>query len=202
MIGFRQATLTDTDAITRVESESWPAFLAAPRSALASRISIYPSGQWLALRDQRIVGAAFAQRVHPELLAASQPTYDRVTDNATFQNTHDPLGSVYQLVGVGVAPEGQGCGVGRQLIDRQLQFARSLDGVQRIVGFTRPVGLHRFPELSIDDYLKLRGTNGRLQDPVLSFHLDSGARLVSVHPGFRSADRDARGYGVLIEYPV
>ena len=84
MIGFRQATLTDADAITRIEAESWPAFLAAPRSALASRISIYPSGQWLALRDQRIVGAAFAQRVHPKLLAASQPTYDRVTDNATF----------------------------------------------------------------------------------------------------------------------
>ncbi len=202
MIRFRQSTLSDADAITRIEAESWPTFLAAPRSAIVSRIEIFAPGQWVALRGQQIVGAAFAQRVRPELLATSQPSYDRITDNATFQNTHDPAGSVYQLVGVGVAPEGQGCGVGRRLIDCQLQFARSLDGIQRIVGFTRPVGFHQFPELSIDDYLELRTANGRLQDPVLSFHLDSGARLVSVHPGFRSTDRDARGYGVLIEYPI
>ncbi|MEO1997553.1 MAG: GNAT family N-acetyltransferase [Planctomycetaceae bacterium] len=202
MIRFRQATLADVDTVTDIESGSWPAALAAPRRAIVSRISVFAAGQWLAVRNRQIVGVAFAQRIRTDQLDTRPLSYARLTGDGTFQTTHADEGAVYQLVGVGVRPEAQGFGAGRRLIDRQLEFARSLHGIERIVGFTRPVGFHKYPNLSIDEYVVRRSADGRIEDPVLSFHLDSGAQLVSVHPEFRSDDRDARGWGVLIEYPV
>ena len=67
---------------------------------------------------------------------------------------------------------------------------------------TRPARYHKRSTLSIEQYVVLRSASGRLVDPVLAFHLDYGARLVTVLPGFRPEDRDSLGYGVLIEYPV
>ncbi len=202
MITCRQATLDDVDQMTEVEAVSWPGSLAASREAIASRVSVFAAGQWVAVREDCIIGAAFAQRIIPQQLESQPLTYEKVTDQGSFQHTHLPDGTIYQLVGVGVAPDGQGSGCGRALIDRQIDFARQLDGITRIIGFTRPVRFHRFPQLSIEEYLERHFETGRVADPVLSFHLDSGARLISTHSDFRPDDHDSRGFGVLIEYPV
>lgn len=188
--------------MAEVEALSWPERLAASRDAVAERISLFPEGQWVAEIDRKVVGAAFAQRIHPDVIAGSELTSDAVTDGGTLRKTHSPDGTIYQLIGVGVSPPGHGLGIGRVLIDRQIEYARGLPGIERIVGFTRPVNFHRFPEDSIEEYVARRSEGGQVWDPVLSFHLDSGARLVSIHPGFRPDDKEARGYGILIEYAV
>lgn len=202
MITYRQATLEDVDEMAEVEAVSWPASLAASRESIADRVSVFAAGQWVAIFGDRIIGAAFAQRIGLPQLETQPLTFENLTDHGSFRRTHLPDGPIYQLIAVGVAPAGQGMGCGRVLIDRQIEFARKLDGVTRIIGFTRPVRFHRFPQLSIEDYLEQRSESGRITDPVLSFHLDSGARLVSHHPDFRPKDEESRGYGILIEYPV
>lgn len=196
---LRQAQVCDIDQMAVVETASWPAELAADRDAIASRFHVYPAGQWVAILDGEIVGVAYAQRVSVERVFGATPTYETVTDHATFGQSHVATGPIYQLVTVGVLPTANGRRIGRQLIDQQLAFARGLTGVDRIVGFTRPVGFYR-SEFSIEDYVRQRKPDGKLIDPVLSFHLDSGAMLVSLHPNFRSADTASRGFGVLIEY--
>lgn len=202
MITYRQATVEDVDAIAAVEAASWPSSLAASRETIHERVAAFAAGQWVAILNDRIVGAASAQRISPVQLQSQPLTYQGVTDNGSFRSTHSPDGTIYQLVGVGVAPAGQGMGCGRTLIDRQIDFASKLDGVSRIIGFTRPVRFHQFPQLSIDEYVERRSESGRVADPVLSFHLDSGARLVSVHSDFRPTDTESRGYGILIEYSI
>ena len=188
--------------MAQTEADSWPPPLVPSREAVASRVAVFPAGQWVAIRGNQIIGVAFAQRVHPGLLATENLTYDQITDSGSFLGTHSRGGTVYQLVGVGVAPTGQGLGIGRMLINRQLEFARTLVGITRIIGFTRPVRFHNFPQLTIEEYVARRSPSDRVADPVLSFHLDSGARLVSIHQDFRPEDREARGYGILIEYAV
>jgi GNAT superfamily N-acetyltransferase len=202
MITYRQATLDDVDEMAEIETISWPASLAASREAIADRVSVFAAGQWVAMLDDCIVGTASAQRISPEQLLAGSLTYENVTDHGSFRKTHISDGAIYQLVGVGVAPVGQGMGCGRALIDRQIEFARSLGDITRILGFTRPVRFHRFPQLSISEYLERRSESGSVADPVLSFHLDSGAWLVSHHSNFRPDDQESRGYGILIEYAV
>jgi hypothetical protein len=56
--------------------------------------------------------------------------------------------------------------------------------------------------MPIEEYVNLRNKTGRRSDPVLEFHLGSGASLISIHAGFRPEDVESLGYGVLIEYPV
>jgi GNAT superfamily N-acetyltransferase len=197
---LRAAEPADAAAIARVEAASWPAALAASEAQILARVQTCPEGQLVAILDGELVGYAAAQRVTQEFLHAGPLVYDRLTDSGTLAGSHDPQGEIYQLIGVGVSPAGRGHRLGRVLVDRQLELARATAGIRRILGFTRPAGYHRHGDIPIDEYVARRDDRGKRIDPVLSFHLDAGARLVSIHPQFRPADRESRGYGVLIEY--
>lgn len=199
---IRHATERDLHSIAHAERLGWPAGMAADEEQIAARFAAFPAGQLVAERDGRIIGYASAQRIRGELLHREPLTYRALTDDGRFTRTANPEGDVYQLVGVVVLPEERGSGLARRLVDRQIAEARRMPGVRRIIGVTRPVRYRRYPEMPIDEYVALRNARGHVADPVLSFHLDAGARLVSLHPGFRPEDRASRGYGVLIEYPV
>lgn len=199
---LRNAVEADAAGMTAVELKSWPGGLASAEEQFQARIAAYPEGQWVAEVGGRIVGVTAAQRISPEFLDAGAMTYRRLTDGGRFSRSHDAGGEIYQLVGVGVVPEFRGQQLGRVLVDHQIAFARSLSTVRRILGFTRPARYSRYQQMSIDEYVHARLESGRLVDPVLSFHLDSGADLVSIHADFRPEDHNAQGYGILIEYPV
>ncbi len=199
---IRNAVAGDAVAMAEVERQSWPAALAATAPQFRDRINAYREGQLVADKDGRILGLATAQRITEAFLNANSDSYDLITDRGRFTNSHHVNGEIYQLIGVGVLPQFQGQQLGRVLVDRQIEFARSLPDVRRIVGFTRPVLFHRYQELPIEEYVSKRGDEGSLLDPVLAFHLEAGAKLVSIHPEFRTDDQEAGRYGILIEYTL
>jgi hypothetical protein len=202
LLSMRRAVPDDAEALARIDAESWPAPLATGVDAWRSRIERFPEGQIVALFDGEVAAVATAQRISAKFFAAGPITYERLTDGGTYRHSHDPQGEIYQLVGVGAGSAVRGFGIGRRLIDRQIEQARTLPGVVRILGLTRPARYYRHPTMPIDDYVNLRNKTGRRSDPVLEFHLGSGASLVSIHEGFRPNDSESLGYGVLIEYPV
>jgi GNAT superfamily N-acetyltransferase len=197
---LRAATAGDAAAMADVDRQSWPAQLATTADEFAARIAAYADGQLVAISAGRVVGTASAQRITAEFLAARSGSYDSITDDNCFTHSHTGRGEIYQLIGVGVLPEVRGRRLGRMLVDRQIELARSLNGVQRIVGFTRPAAYSQHPGIPIKEYVQARDSNGNLLDPVLAFHIEAGARIVSVHANFRPSDSDACGHGVLIEY--
>ena len=201
-LNFRTATTADVDAIAAVEAASWPAAMAATRAQVACRLAAFPAGQIVAVWNGDIVGVVAAQRISRAFFASTPHEFAALTDGGRFTASHDPQGEFFQLVGVGVLPTAHGLNLGRALVDRELLLARSLPGIERILGFTRPARYYRRRDLPIAEYAKLRNARGRLVDPVLSFHLDSGAQLVKIVEAFRPEDAEACGYGVLIEYPV
>ena len=198
---FRPANPHDAPIMSDVDRLSWPAALAVRTDEFAARIAAFPAGQWVAERNGRIVGTASAQRINDRFLRANGDRYERLTDGNRFTASHDPGGEIYQLISVGVLPKFRSQGLGRTLVDRQIDAARRTDGMRRILGFTRPAGYRRHRKLSIEEYLAGRD-DGRCPDPVVDFHLSAGAVIVSVHADFRPQDTDACGYGVLIEYPI
>lgn len=199
---LRNANKSDAAAMAHVEQQSWPPELAADEDLFRIRVRTYPEGQWVIEHHRLIVGVATAQRITTTCLADRGDTYAGVTDHGRFHRSHDPFGEIYQLVGVGVLPDHRGLQLGRQLVDRQIDFARSVVGIERIVGFTRPAGYHVRSDLSIQEYVRSGTDEEAPIDPVLAFHLKAGARVVSIHANFRPEDRQAAGYGVLIEYPT
>lgn len=199
-ITFRSATFDDAADMAEVDRQSWPAALAVTAEQFARRIDAYADGQLVAEADGRIVGTSSSQRIRGDFLEANDHLYSLMTDRNRFTDSHDPAGEVFQLIGVGVLPEFRGRGLGRRLVDRQIAFARSLPGIRRIIGFTRPADFHESRETTIEEYVRAQGEDGRLLDEVLAFHVDAGARIVSIYVGFRPKDVQAGGYGVLIEY--
>ncbi len=144
----------------------------------------------------------WAQRITDGLLKSHGDRYDRITDNDTFVRSHGATGKIYQIVAVGVTPACRGWALGRRLVDRQIRQARSIRSIRRILGFTRPAGYHRFPDIAIESYVQQCSESKSTLDPVLSFHLDAGATIVSIHHGFRPDDVAAGGHAILLEYPV
>lgn len=202
LISFRTAVADDAAALAAIDAESWPDGLAPNVEQWRSRLGVFAEGQLVVDYDGHPAVVAAAQRINSTFLNAGPMTYTRLTDGGSFATSHDPQGEIYQLVAVGASAVVNGLGLGRKLIDRQIEQARAMPGIRRIIGFTRPARYYRHPELPIEDYVELRNKTGRRYDPVLEFHLGAGAKLVSIHPGFRPDDVQARGYGVLIEYPV
>jgi hypothetical protein len=202
LLTIRRAVPDDAEALARIDAESWPAPLAVGVDAWRSRIELYPEGQMVAVFDGEPAAVATAQRITTAFFNAGPITYERLTGGGTFRGSHNPNGEIYQLVAVGAGAAVRGFGVGRRLIDRQIEQGRSLAGVRRIVGVTRPARYYRHGEIPIDVYVNMRNKTGRRSDPVLEFHLGSGANLVSIHEGFRPDDQESLGYGVLIEYPL
>ena len=202
LITIRTGVPDDAETLAAIDADSWPAPLATTVEQWRGRLAVFPEGQFIVEYDGVPAVVAAAQRITPEFLNAGPITHARLTDNGSFRRSHDPNGEIYQLVAVGASTSVNGLGLGRKLVDRQIEFARSLPGIKRIIGLTRPARFYRHPELAITDYVDLRSKTGRRSDPVLEFHLGGGASLVSTHADFRPDDTEARGYGVMIEYPV
>ena len=152
--------------------------------------------------DRQVVAVCSAQRIASDTFENFGSTYDSITDCGRFTATHDSQGEIYQLVGVAVARQFQGLNLGRRLVDAHIEQARAMSGIERILGFTRPVAFHKSDTQDIEQYISNRDESGSPRDPVLAFHVDAGATVVSVHPDFRPDDFQSRGYGVLIEYPI
>ena len=200
-VTIRVAAAGDARGMAHIDSQSWPPAMATSAAEFLARIRAYPKGQLVAESKSQIVGAASAQRITEAFLEANDHRYDLVTDGNRFTNSHHPTGEIYQLIGVSVLPELRGRRLGRELVNRQIEFARSLSEVRRIIGFTRPREYHRHRKISIEQYVHACDSDGKLLDPVLAFHVDAGARIISLHADFRPNDHEACGYGVLFEYP-
>jgi len=199
---IRPAHANEAEQIADVERHSWPAALAMDAARIRSRLAKFPAGQLVLELDGEVVAYAAAQRASAEFFAAHRSTFASLTDHGSIAASHVDDGEIYHLIGVGVAPAGRGARVSRKLVDQQIANARNLPGVRRILGVTRPVGLHRQPDIAIEEYVKLRRDDGGYVDPMLAFHLGTGAKLVEILPAYRPEDVEALGYGVLIEYPV
>lgn len=197
---IRPATPADVDAMAAADAASWPPELASSAEQIAARIEVFPAGQLVAVIDGRVCGAVYAQRIATAFFEASRKTYDALTDQGRFTRTHVDDGEIYHMHGVSVSPEARGGGIGRLLVDRQIETGWAMPGVRRSLGVTRPVGYHRHADLPIEQYVHRRDEAGHWIDPVLDFHFQAGARLVAIYADYRPEDGQTLGYGVLIEY--
>ncbi len=130
---IRPAEAADIPTIAQVESESWPAPMACTLEQVRARLAAYPTGQFVAVVDGVVVGIVFAQRISASFFSHTPGRFDDLTDRGTFTRSHDPQGDVYQIIGVGVARSARGLKLGRTLVDRQIEHARGLSGVRRII---------------------------------------------------------------------
>lgn len=183
----RLARLEDMDDLLRIETECWSEQLRIERRDIANRIATFPSGQWVAVYKNHVVGVLYTQRV-PNAEVLLKATYSRISE------LHDPSGGILELIAIAVLPSAQHLQIGKTLRDLMLLQVQVVDEMHEVVAITRCSSYQRENHHNYQHYT-LSG-----EDPTLQFHCLGGAEVVAIVPNYRPEDLCNEGNGVLISY--
>jgi acyl transferase domain-containing protein/thioesterase domain-containing protein/SAM-dependent methyltransferase/acyl carrier protein/ribosomal protein S18 acetylase RimI-like enzyme len=192
---IRHARADDLAALVALEADCWAERLRATRATLALRIERYPEGQFVVETAGQVVGVLYTQRIADPL------SLDMARDD-NVEQLFDRNGRFVQLIAVNVASDRQQQGLGDQLAEFVLQLCSVTSSVERVVGVTRCRDYVHNSETPLAEYIQLRVPSGERRDPILRFHESHGAEINKLLPGYRPADSDNDGCGVLIGYDV
>lgn len=167
---------------------------------LASHLSVFPEGQFVALEadSQRIVGIAATLIVLWDDYDTGTNWRD-FTSHGTFANHDAERGRTMYGAEIMVRPDCQGRGIGKQLYKARRELAGRL-GLLRIRAGARLRGYHRYArDMSPREYV-VRVIRGQLGDPTLSFQLRQGFHVIAVVSSYLRHDPESLGYAAVIEW--
>ncbi|PPB83493.1 MULTISPECIES: beta-ketoacyl synthase N-terminal-like domain-containing protein [Mycetohabitans] len=192
---IRYATLDDLPALLMLEKACWPEGARVDEPILRRRLSQWSVGQLALELDGEVVGVIYSQRITKidGLFGVNFATVDQL---------YHTEGSIVQIQSLNILPAHQYSGYGDQLLEFMLQYCTVLNGVDTVVGVTRCKDYSKHRQIPLGDYIHSRDERGILLDPVLRFHELHGARIERLVAGYRPADHDNSGYGVLVHYDL
>lgn len=191
----RTPTLLDLPALLRLEEECWIEPLRASEAALRQRLENNPLGHLVAELHGQTAGVIYSQRiVDVDALF--------LTDFRAAAALHRQGGPIVQPLAVNVLPAMQHYGIGDQLLEFLLQLVTLQPDVDRVVAVTLCKLYKQHQDRPMEEYIHLRNEQGQLIDPILNFHASHGAKIRAVISGYRPADQDNQGKGVLVEYDL
>lgn len=139
MLHIRPARPDEMPIIAEVERQVW-ARAAASQEELARRQAFLPQAFLVAEESGVILGMANAIRWSERRQGDIAQVH---ADPRGAHAYHDPWGEVLYIVSVGVLPRYRGRGIGRRLIEREIEIARRM-GVEKVqlIGHTRSQPLY------------------------------------------------------------
>ncbi len=193
----RNTRAADFPSITSICREVYPQAAPWGEPQLASHLSVFPEGQFVAEIDGQIVGMAASLILTWDDYEIDDNWRD-VTDHGMFRN-HDPSGHTLYGAEIMVRSDAQGEGVGTAIYEARESLAREL-GLWRIRAGARLRDYHEYADrMSAKEYVR-RVVRGELADRTLSFQLRRGFRVVAVIKDYLPNDPDSFGYAALIEW--
>lgn len=189
------------DEVVRVEKETWPEEIQAPREKFEARAAVFPQGFLLiSLPGQGLVGVSTAEIINfnPEQPLTS---WEDITDNGWVKKTHNPDGNALYLVSVGASPKTAGKGIGTRLVQEQINLTKDL-GLEWLVLGSRVPGYAEYhisyPEVSVERYLRLTREDGQALDPEIRFYERCGLEINKAVPNYMENDPESENYGVVM----
>lgn len=208
MVNFREAELSDIEAICEVEKITWGE-VGAPEDMMRARIEVFKPGVIVAeIPDVGVVGVVVA---FPRYFDFDDPvkTWAEATDNGYLRGVCDIKGNIIYGADLSINPQFGGMKLGKNLL---------WEGMQRtIVGFNKKFGIlgGRIPGYKVyldkmseqgkepitpEEYIKLTRDDGLLLDPELRFYRRLGYEIRGILPGYME-DPDSLNNGVLLVWP-
>ncbi len=138
-IQIKQAKLSDLEAIVKVENSAFPPHRQASTESLKGRLELFPEGCLVALKNGEIIGFSTALIIND---IRSLPELD-VSD----EELHSLNREIYWLRSIVIDPNHQKEGVGKLIMQKQLEKARNLNkkafrftAAQDVEGFYKKLG--------------------------------------------------------------
>jgi predicted amidohydrolase/GNAT superfamily N-acetyltransferase len=190
---IRVATLEDIPGIIEVAKRAyaaWPSSHLANERNYTMQIRAFPTGQFVAVAGDRIVGYANSLIVQ---LDAESPWYNyaEVTGYSSF-STHTPSGDTLYGADIAVDPEWQGKGISSKLYKARKTLLKRHNLKQMVAGGRIPGYAEYKGLMSADEYVQ-KVIAGELKDQALKAHLKAGYRVEGVHYGYLN-DQESMGY--------
>lgn len=159
---------------------------------LAAHLSVFPEGQWVALREGKVIGSCSNARIPESRWATHMTWIAAVTDPE--MSGHDPHGEVLFGADISVHPEARRLGVGRALYRARFEYAAA-NGILYGTGCRLP-GL-RASGLDLEDYVA-RVCAGEMQDRTLTPLLRMGLQVARTCPDYME-DEESRNAAAILE---
>ncbi|MDZ7638920.1 MAG: GNAT family N-acetyltransferase [Bryobacterales bacterium] len=196
----RETRESDFPGITALCQRVYPNSPAWQQRHLASHQSLFPEGQFVAVRspDECVVGMAASLILRWDDYEHHESWLD-FTERGMFTN-HDPeLGRTLYGAEVMVDPASQRMGIGRKLYRARSALVRRL-GLLRIRAGARLRGYSKHAgTISAEQYVRAV-VRDELKGPTLSFQLREGFRVFDVVSGYLPLDPESLGWAALIEW--
>lgn len=190
----RKAKTSDIDGISALISRAYPTLPPYTLGELRGQLNHFPEGQFVAIKDDEIVGYCASSLVSEEL-AFSQHDWEEVSGNG-FGTRHNPNGEWLYGYEMCVCPGQRGSRIGKRLYEERRELAEKL-GLSGIVFGGRMPGYAYAKRMkkvkNPEDYLK-QVSEGKLRDPVLGFQMANGFEPVGVLKRYLPEDKKSRGH--------
>ncbi len=196
----RNAVPEDVPGIVQVAAKAysrWPAGLLANERNYQMQITAFPEGQFVAVKDDKIVGYCSSLIVY---LDDDSPWYahGEITGFGSF-STHDPSGNTLYGADIAVDPDYQRQGVSKKLYAARKALLRRHNLKQMIAGGRIPGYSEYRGKMSAQEYVA-KVLKGELYDKALNAHIRAGYEIQGVHYGYID-DEQSLGYSTHLVMP-
>ncbi|MCP5002476.1 MAG: GNAT family N-acetyltransferase, partial [Planctomycetes bacterium] len=192
---IRHAEVRDLKTLYQLEKLCWERELQTSNAQIKARIEKYPQGQFVLEKEDKVLGVIYSQRIESAQKLEGETS-------STVHRLHNDEGEVVQLLGVNIHPEAQNQNLGDQLLEFMLQRCTVMNGVKSVLGVTLCKDYDSAGALSFREYIQHRDEQGKIEDPILSFHESHGATIKRALKGYRLKDTANESFGVLVCYDL
>lgn len=188
----------DYDALASVINASYDYSdddLVATRQQVDLLHRLHPSGQLTAWVDDQLVGANLTRKV-PAQLYGDGHTEEMAFDTTRFVEDAQQANALYSLDLV-VLPSFRKLQIGKALHEHLIWQAFA-EGFEYVIGLSRLSGYHRYQtQFSAEEYVR-KVIAQELTDPVLTFNLQLGPKVMGVVANCIPRDTKSCGYAVVL----
>lgn len=195
-VRVRATRVEDFAAIRALQRVSSP-HAAWTLRQLEHQVHAFPEGQFVALGEMHVIGAASSLIVKWEDHALD-PTRNGITAEGIFA-THDPNGRTLYAADLAADVSRRGFGVARALFQAQRRLARRAN-LQRIITTARLSGYaSKAGEMTPEAYA-MRVIWGDIADPAMRFKMSQGFQYCGVLHGYQPEDEESLGHAALLAW--
>lgn len=192
----RNSQPADYAAIREVQREASPHVPPWSLRHLEAQVAAFPEGQWVALEDGRVCGAAACLVVRWEEYGAEH-TWRGITGDGLF-GTHDlSEGDTLYCAATVTDTTRHGFGIARALQQAQRRLCRRLN-LQRLVTTAPLEGYAAHAGAMDPEHYAMRVVWGEIDNRMLRFRLSQGFQFCGVLRGYMPEDADSSGHAALI----
>jgi GNAT superfamily N-acetyltransferase len=158
-----------------------------------NHIKIFPEGQFVAVKDDRVIGMTTTIRY--QLRLSDKHTFNDVFDNG-FLNTHQPDGEWLYGMDIGTHPDYRGMGIATFLYDARQTTVHKL-GLKGQYTYGMLSGYGELKDrIKAEDYYE-QVIQNKMKDPTVSRQMKNGFKPYALVPGYVE-DPVCDGYCVLL----